>query len=120
LFVGHEKPDQPGRLLFSDRQILLSAGKVDGNWHWHFANRPKQPDVKMNVLPAVDGRGYTLEAAIPFEGLGFEPREGQELLFDMAVDDSESGHGRVRQLMWNGTSRNSGDRTGWGRATLAK
>ena len=43
----------------------------------------------MTVLPSVDGKGYTLEAAIPFAAVGIEPQEGQEMLFDLAVDDSE-------------------------------
>jgi hypothetical protein len=120
LFVGHEKLDQSGPLLFSDRQIFLSAGKVGGACRWHFVNAAQQHEVPMTVLPTVDGKGYVLEAAIPFAALGFEPKAGQEILFDMAIDDSEDGKIRVRQLMWNGTNRNSGDRTAWGRATLAK
>jgi hypothetical protein len=120
LFIGSEKPEQPGTLLFSDRQVLLSAGRVDDQCHCYFGNSPKQYTVPMTVLPTVDGKGYTLEAAIPFESLGFEPKEAQQILFDMAIDDSENGTGRARQLVWNGTNRNSGDRTAWGRATFAK
>ena len=55
----------------------------------------------------------------PFEALGFSPKAGQEMRFDLAIDDG-SGAGRTRQLMWNGGSRNSGDRTDWGAATLLK
>ena len=120
LFVGHEEPDKDGKLLFGDRQVLLSAGKVDGKYQWHFANSPKQYDCRMHVAANVDGKGYTLEAAIPFEALGFVPTEGMALRFDLGVDDSADGRRRDRQLMWNGTDRNSGDRTNWGRAVLAK
>ncbi len=95
LFIGHEKPDQPGRLLFSDRQVLLGAGKPDGQCHWYFVRSRKQYAVQMTVLPSVDGKGYTLEAAIPFDALGFAPKEGQEVLFDMAIDNSEDGSGRA-------------------------
>ena len=42
----------------------------------------------------------------------------RELLFDLAVDDSADGTARRCQLMWNGTARNSGDRTSWGRLRL--
>jgi hypothetical protein len=74
----------------------------------------------MTVIPDVDGKGYTLEAAMPFSALGFAPKEGQEILFDLAVDDSSDGKARVRQLVWNGTARNSGDRSAWARAVFAK
>ena len=120
LFIGHDKPDQPGPLLFSDRQVFLSAGKVDGACQWHFVNVAKQSSLQMTVLRSVDGKGYILEAAVPFAALGFTPKAGEEILFDMAIDDSEDGKSRTRQLMWNGTSRNSGDRSAWGRATLTK
>jgi hypothetical protein len=63
--------------------------------------------------------GYTLEAAIPFKALGFAPKAGRELRFDLGIDDSENGMRRVRQIMWNGIGRNSGDRTAWGFARLA-
>jgi len=120
LFIGHENLDQGGTLLFSDRQVLLSAGKPGGECQWFFANSPRQYECKMFVAANVDGKGYTLEAAVPFEGLGFQPKEGAEMRFDIGIDDSENGTGRVRQLMWNGGERNSGDRTGWGRAVFAK
>ena len=71
-------------------------------------------------MPGVDGKGYTIEAAIPFKALGFRPAEGKAVRFDLAVDDSADGSRRLRQLMWNGTGRNSGDRTAWGRAVFAK
>lgn len=74
----------------------------------------------MLVLPDGDGKGYTLEAAVPFSALEFIPREGREIMFDIAVDDSTDGKARVRQLVWNGTARNSGDRSAWARAVFAK
>ena len=74
----------------------------------------------MVVVPGVDGKGYTLEAAIPFEALSFKPQSGQTLLFDLAVDDSSDGQSRRRQLMWNGSERNSSDRSVWGRAVLTQ
>lgn len=119
LFIGSEAPDEPGPLRFTDRQVLLSAGKPGGQCQWYFAHAPQQETCKMSVLPRGDGKGYTLRAAIPFAGLGFKPRRGQEILFDLAVDDSADGQGRARQLMWNGTDRNSGDRSHWGRAKFA-
>ena len=119
-FIGHENPDQGGAFLFSDRQVLLSAGKPGGEYQWFFANSPRQYECKMFIAANLDGKGYTLEAAVPFEALAFQPEEGAEIRFDIGIDDSENGTGRARQLMWNGGERNSGDRTGWGRAVFAK
>lgn len=120
LYLGHEQMDQPGTLLFSDRQILLSAGTAEGKPQWFFANAPKQAPLTLAVVPNVNGQGYTLEAAIPFKSLGFEPKEGQKLAFDLAIDNSTDGSSRTAQLVWNGTARNSADRTHWGRALLSK
>ena len=120
LFIGHEQVEQPGTLLFTDRQILLSAGNADGQPRWFFANAPEQSPLNLKVIPNVNGKGYTLETAIPFRSLGFEPKEGQKLAFDLAIDNSSDGNTRSAQLVWNGTARNSADRTHWGRALLTK
>jgi hypothetical protein len=120
LFIGHEQVEQPGNLLFTDHQILLSAGNADGQSQWFFANTSTQASLKLAVIPNVNRRGYTLEAAIPFASLGFEPQAGQTLVFDLAIDNSDDGANRAAQLVWNGTARNSADRTHWGRAMLVK
>ena len=120
LFIGHEQVEQPGNLLFTDHQILLSAGNADGQSQWFFANTSTQAPLKLAVIPNVNRRGYTLEAAIPFASLGFEPQAGQTLVFDLAIDNSDDGANRAAQLVWNGTARNSADRTHWGRAKLVK
>jgi hypothetical protein len=117
LFIGGEKLDQAGGLQFNDRQILLSGAEKKACF---FVNAAEQPSCEMIVVPAVDGKGYTLEAAIPWDTLKIKPEEGRELLFDLGVDDSESGNGRARQIMWNGTGKNSADRTKWGRAKLGQ
>ena len=43
LFIGHDQLNQTGPLLFSDRQILLGAGKMAARAA-HFINSPKQYD----------------------------------------------------------------------------
>ncbi|MCY3020233.1 MAG: hypothetical protein NTW87_14540 [Planctomycetota bacterium] len=118
LFIGSEKLDQPGGLLFSDRQLLLSAGKPGGQCQSFVAKAAEQPRIGMDVQPGVDGKSYTIEAAIPWSALGVKPEVGRELLFDLGVDDSTDGKARRCQLMWNGTAKNSGDRTHWGRLRL--
>ncbi|NDK15779.1 MAG: hypothetical protein GW911_27425, partial [Armatimonadetes bacterium] len=94
--------------------------RLDGKPQWFYANAPKQYPGDLVVLPKVDGTGYVLEAALPFEAFGFQPKDGQHLLFDLALDNSTDGKSRACQLMWNGIARNSGDRTHWGRGVLGK
>jgi hypothetical protein len=115
LFIGSEKPEQGGTLLFTDRQILLGAGK---NNQTHVVNAAQQPAIETSVTPSVDGKGYTLEAAIPWRALGVTPEAGQTLLFDLALGNSADGKQRTSQLVWNGGSRNSSDRSAWGRLAL--
>ncbi len=119
LFVGYEDLERDGSLQFSDRQVLISAGEPPDGKRSYIAHAPAQVPCAVTVSPAVDGKGYVLEAAIPFAALGFTPKEGQVIAFDLAIDDG-SGSGRQRQLMWSGGARNSGDRTEWGRARFVK
>jgi hypothetical protein len=120
LFIGSETIDEAGPLKFTDRQILIGTGSRDGEGQFHVVNAAQQPDVKMAVIPSASGDGYTLEVSVPWSVIGAEPKEGLELLFDLAVDDSSDGTSRNCQLMWNGTSRNSADRGGWGRLRLER
>jgi hypothetical protein len=115
LFIGSERLDQGGTLLFTDRQILLGAGR---NNQAHVVNAAKQPAIETSVTLSVDGKGYTLEAAIPWSALGVTPTAGLTLLFDLALGNSADGKQRASQLAWNGGARNSSDRSAWGRLTL--
>lgn len=81
---------------------------------------PQQPNVKLAVIPIAAGNGYTLEVSVPWSVVGVEPKEGLELLFDLAVDGSSDGESRDCQLIWNGTDRNSADRGAWGRLRLER
>lgn len=120
LFLGAEKPDQDGALLPTDRQILLSASKADGQGQWHFMQGVQPDGVKLVVVPNTDGKGYALEAALPFKGLGFIPKPDAEIRFDVCLDDGAGDRRRVRQFIWNGGERDSSDRTSWGRAKLIR
>jgi hypothetical protein len=118
LFIGPENPDQGGPFQFSDRQILLSAGTVDGKHPSHIAGSQTPFECRLVVLPRSDGNGYVLEAAIPLSAVSLSPNKQSRIRFDIAVDDSENGTGRARQLIWNGSSRNSTDRSAWGHASV--
>ena len=115
MFTGYEDLDIGGSLGFSDRQTLIRGGPADGaHSPMAYVNAPKKfPPGKSAVIPGLDGKSYIIEAAIPFEALGFHPKSGQEILFDLCVDDGSNGR---RQLAWNGTARDSKDRGSWGKA----
>ena len=117
LFIGAEKLDDGGPLLFSDRHIVIKAGQR-GDAPLFYANTARQLGGQARLIPSDDG--YTLEAAIPWTALSFTPHEGADLRFDVAIDDSTTGRTRARQLTWNGTDKNSGDRTHWGRLQLLR
>jgi hypothetical protein len=116
VFVGSEAVDADGPLRASDHQLLLGARR--GHPQAHLLNAATQPEVKLAAIPAVDGSGYTLEAAVPWTALGVKPTDRTMLRFDLAIDDAAANGGRTRQLMWNGGSRNSSDRSRWGRLQL--
>ena len=116
LFLGHEDLDKGGPMLFSDRQILLGGAQSGA---FFVPNVPKQPSIETAVSRNADGKGYTIEAAIPWSALDdYRPKEGDTLLFDIAIDDAPEGGDRRAQLMWNGSARNSSDRSAWGRLSL--
>ena len=117
LFIGTEKLDEGGPLIFSDRHLIVGA-PGPGKAPFYYDNSPKQYETGTLIVPGGDGKSYTLETAIPWTALGIKPQPGLELLFDLGIDDSSSGTGRRAQLMWNGTDKNSGDRTHWGRLKL--
>jgi hypothetical protein len=117
LFIGAEKMDQGGGMIFTDRQILISAaGSLPDALY--YLNSPKQYGGKAAIIPKSGGTGYILEAAIPWEALSAKPELDRSFLFDIGMDDSQDGRRRDKQLMWNGTGRNSSDRTHWGRFRL--
>ncbi|MCR2805618.1 sugar-binding protein [Paenibacillus soyae] len=118
LFVGPDELAVGGDLIYSDRQLILSAGLTDGLPYWMWFNTGRQAEIDMAVAPVPDGTGYVLEAAIPWTSLKMSPQEGTKFLFDFGFDDSEDGQSRKRQWIWNGTNRNNLDRGLWGEARL--
>jgi hypothetical protein len=114
LFIGFDLLEEAGALKYCDRQILLRAAPpFDASAFAQFGGDVVKP-IQLIAVPFANGRGYSLEAAIPFANLGFQPKEGQTLLFDIALDDSADGQSRLRQSVWNGGALNSKDRTHWG------
>jgi hypothetical protein len=118
LFIGSRNIEETGPLSFSDRQILLGAA---GEGELHVLDHPEEnAQCKIVVVPDVAGDGYTVQAAIPWSVLRVKPEPGLELLFDVAIDNSNDGEKRTQQLVWSGTKQNSKDRGAWGRARLSE
>lgn len=61
--------------------------------------------------------GYSLEAAIPLSGLGFVARPGQEIGFDIAVDDvdNEGANSTENQIIFSGKGNGWQDPTEFAR-----
>lgn len=118
MFTGPDDLGLGGSLQFNDRQIIISAGIVNGTNFWMWFNSGRQPAIDMQVKMTEDGKGYVLDAAIPWDTLHIDPSPDREFLLDFGFDDSEDGNNRKRQWMWNGTSKNNMDRGLWGKAKL--
>ncbi|MDF3058282.1 MAG: hypothetical protein K0R17_2497 [Rariglobus sp.] len=116
LFVAAKNLDEGGGLQFGDRQILVGAGATPGI---NIIDNPEAVALcRVVSVPDVSGEGYTLQVRLPWPALGFRPEAGMELLFDVAIDNSDDGETRAQQIVWSGTAKNSGDRASWGRARL--
>ncbi|SDT95096.1 Carbohydrate family 9 binding domain-like [Verrucomicrobium sp. GAS474] len=119
IFLGTEEVGAGGPLRFTDRHLLVGA-TGPGKAAVHFAGRTAEQQTPVEAVVVPGGSGCTIEAAIPWAALGLAspPRPGIEFRFDLGVNDSADGRNRRAQLMWNGTDKNSGDRTRWGRLKL--
>ena len=103
----------------SDRHILLGAGRGEGQVcvvdEMGFM---RVHPVKSVVKDKTAGKGYAIEASIPFSFLNVaEAKAGREFLFNMSVNDSE-GDDRARQYMWSGDMDAGNNRREWGRLRL--
>ncbi len=117
LFVGSENLDEGGLLQFGDRQVMLRGAKAGGELAAALiANAPRKYEAQVTVVPGLDGKSYAMEAAIPFEALGFMPKPGREILFDLCINDGTGGARRA--IAWNGTARK--ERGAWGKARFMK
>lgn len=120
LFIGYEKTDTVGNMIYSDRQIILRGALTqEGQNNAWLANTTEQMTIESIVVPMIDGKGYFVEARIPFKSLGFDPKPNQTLLFDLALDNVTNVRApRSEQVLFNGTKLASRDRGVWGKAKL--
>lgn len=118
LFIGSKNLNVGGNPQFSDRHILIGAGATPGVFV------VDQPDAgkacEIVVVKDVAGDGYTVQVRLPWSVLGITPQANAELLFDVAINNSDDGLTRAQQLVWSGNEKNSGERGAWGRARLVE
>lgn len=113
VLIGDE-PQVDGPLRPSDRNVRLSASTAGVSTSINGA----QPTIDAVAMTTSDGKGWTLEAAVPWTALGLTPTPGKTLRFDLVVSD---GH-RMRvtsRVAWSGNPSNDTDRSSWGRLLLA-
>jgi hypothetical protein len=116
LFIGAEEPAAGGPLRPGDRRVLLGATPDGGRAH--VVGAATQVPIALAAIPTVDGKGWVMEAAIPWSALGIVPQANQVLRFDIAIDEGPA-RGRIRQLAWSGGEHDATDRSGWGSLRLA-
>ncbi len=74
---------------------------------------------RTDLGPNADQNGYVMEAAIPFKELGFTPKEGSLIGFNVAVDDDDTPEAtdpfhQDKYFSWTGTKYNWMDPSGFG------
>lgn len=125
LFIGVEDLDftqyPSDGMIPSDIQIVFSGGKTNGyQSYFHTNGVTTFPVMLFGIEPDEDGKGYTIEAAIPLDVLGFEKpwqNEGMELILNAVLNDGASpGRGQ-----WGWTTEGEQvkkSRGLWGRAAF--
>jgi len=125
IFVGDEDLESsvypPGGMAPSDRQIVLGGGIVNGYQSYlNVAGVNSFPAILMHIKPDADGKGYTMEAAIPLDTLGFiKPWRNGGTNTIMNVVLSDGGYGGRGHWGWSTTGEQTKKSRGlWGRAAF--
>jgi len=122
LFVGGKDLTTTAGIVYDDRQVLLGAGETAKVFVAHAGSEADgirlAQDCKVTLIKDVSGAGYVIVAALPWSIFGVKPEDGREFLFDLGINNTDDGHLRIQQLMWNGAPDNSTRRGAWGRARL--
>lgn len=108
--------DAKGPLRAGDRRVVLAA--APSGMRTRVIGAAAQPAIDGSATPTSDGKGWVLEAAIPWSALGLTPTPGTSLRFDLAVSDGD-GMRALSRVGWSGGADNATDRGGWGRLLLA-
>lgn len=121
--IGLNTSADPDRASFvkGDKQIGFGIGNganvKPSVWDWTSAKAPEGARIEAKKRPG----GYVFEAMIPWNSMGsFTPTAGMQIGFDCAIDDSDDGKTRTKQMVWNGDYMFYKDPGAWGILELAK
>ncbi|MGG1514096.1 sugar-binding protein [Paenibacillus oryzisoli] len=106
IFFGDEDmdytqhPDLIGTMLSSDRQLVLGSGTEYGYQSYLYTNGVNsKPLIFMELVRDTDGKGYTMEAAVPLYALGIaNPWSGKALILNAVLSDG--GYASRGQWGW--------------------
>jgi len=107
-FIGTEDldfalyPDKAMGMLPSDVQIVISGSLDYGLQYYRYQNSViSYPEYPLVILPDEDGKGYTIEAAVPLKLLGVtEAWADQAMLFSPVLNDG----GVAKRGQWGWTT----------------
>ncbi|MCD6385099.1 hypothetical protein J7M23_04905, partial [Candidatus Sumerlaeota bacterium] len=111
LFLDCRSAKQLGKPSYDDKVFQVFFVPPDENYPQPFFRiwQPKNTtwgglQYKFQVS---DGKGYTLEAKLPWEDLGIEPPSTNRMLgFELTLDDIDPGDYEHKQLVWRGGANN--------------
>jgi len=82
-------------------RCTVAPGRVDGTdeprarvWDRRRDPELRRTPVRIELASRSSSRGYTLEALVPWDALGVEPRAGVEIGFDLMIHDADGTHRR--------------------------
>jgi hypothetical protein len=90
-----------GQPLPGDRHLVLGATPDGVRVFISGATAP--PALDAVAAPSTDGKGWTMEAAIPWTVIGVAPTPGTSLRFDLTVIDGD-GHQATSRVGWSGSA----------------
>ncbi|MDF2925499.1 MAG: agarase [Paenibacillaceae bacterium] len=106
IFLGMEDldyklyPESKQTMLPSDAQIVLSGGLTNGVQNYIYVNGGiTYPNIDMKLTADTDGKGYTIEAAVPLSALGIaEPWNNRQVIMNAVLNDG--GFSKRGQWGW--------------------
>ncbi len=126
IVIGLDKSAKSDRAFTTkgDFQIGFATGdnKKQAPSIWVWKNNESPAGSKIVVKKSANGKGYTIEASIPWKSLnGFTPSAGDKLSFDVALDDADvAGKDRTVQMVWSGDYLFYKDPGVWGSIEFVK
>ena len=97
--------DIPGRMLPSDRHLLVRVNKSkNAAFEWRFMGKKIKSEYKPQVFSrsTADGKYFETEIAIPWKAVKIDPAKEKRIRFDVTVSSGEYGKLKER-LVYNGT-----------------